>query len=370
MASDGWRTNSTVNALLFAQFGRFNVFQLLRLLSRKRDGDYGMAAWELGQRFRFRADLSTGFHGREISSLRPLDDTPPQGAERRARLHQRAPADQRIEVLTPNYCVAGVLGPLPAPFADWSRERARNREYAMRDFFDMYNQRLNVVRFELKFKQTPGLNNQPPEQTPMARHLASLMGLGQPLTAAQLPLPRRTWLALAGLLSNCRRSAPALAAVMSRYVGAAVGVTQLQGAWAQIEPEDRIGLARRNHSLGRLSVLGGRVWDQQARLRLDLAPLPYARFCGFLPGAGGASAGSHYADFVTLLSMMTDRQCDVEVRLQVQRATVPAAALTAQPQAGAGGYRGLLLGQTAWLAGAPDSAPPANGIAYLIARSA
>jgi type VI secretion system protein ImpH len=275
-------------------------------------------------------------------------------------------APEIIEIKTPDYCVASAIGPLPEPFTEWVRDQEKSREHAMAAFFDMFNQRLNVLRFEMKATQTLGLNNLPPEETQHAHYLASLMGLDQTEQAAPLPLPRRTWLAAAGLLANCRKSAPAVTQILSLFVGTKVTLTELVGAWQRIEEDDRIALGRANHALGQRSVLGRRIWDQQARVRIEIAPLDYAHFCTFLPPGLGKFAGasalpSHYHGFVALLRLLLDRLCDVEVRLQVRAETIPAGVLQEAPIEGS---RSLRLGQTAWLGSSSDA--DIRSVTYLV----
>lgn len=339
MATAGWRENGTLKTLVFKHYGRFNVFQLMRLLLRTQ----GQRA---EQRVRFRADLSAAFPGNEISQLSVRDD-------------------EVIEVSTPNFCIAGTLGPLPEPFTEWVRDLKRARAPVMEEFFNIFNQRMNVLRFQLKARQVPALNYLAPEETPHARYLASLMGMGQAELAVQMPLPRRAWLGIAGLLSNSRRSAFTVTHVLSLFLGEQVKLEQLVGAWQRIELDNRIALGQRNHRLGQQSVLGRSVWDQQARVRLIVAPLHYDDFCMLLPP--NAAELHMYAEsgalddpesvpifhrFVALMRFLLDRQCDCEVRLQAVGHTVPPSRLTAKAQPRAGGYWGLRLGQTAWLSGA------------------
>jgi type VI secretion system protein ImpH len=378
MASSGWRTNSTLSELVFEQYGRFNVYQLMRLLRWKPRGkgererqQVQLEAWNVEQRFRFRADLSAAFPGREISGLKiaPSKSQPRSPMARATSFRHPALAPEIIEIKTPDYCVASAIGPLPEPFTEWVRDQEKSREHAMSAFLDMFNQRLNVLRFQMKANQTLGLNNLPPEDTQHAHYLASLMGMDQSEQSdqsAQVPLPRRGWLAAAGLLANCRKSAPAVTQILSLFVGAKASMTELVGAWQRIEGDDRIALGRANHALGQRSVLGQRIWDQQARVHIEIAPLDYAHFCTFLPPGIGKFAGasalpSHYHGFVALLRLLLDRLCDVEVRLQVRAETIPAGALQDAPIAGS---RNLRLGQTAWLGSANNSG--IRSVTYLV----
>lgn len=353
MATAGWRTNRPLKELVFERHGSFNVFQLLRLLQWKQKQP-------AGQRLRFRADLSAAFPGREISGLALRYSSLARG---------NAQSEEQIEITTPNYCVAGTLGPLPEPFTEWVREQERARAHAMGDFFNIFNQRLNLLRFQLKARQTPGLSNARPEQTPHAYYLSALMGLGQPELAAQVPLPQRAWLGLAGLLTNCRKSASTVTHVLSLFLSVPVKLEQNVGAWQTIEADDRIALGLNNHRLGQQTLVGRRVWDQQARVRLIVSPLSYERFCLLLPPNAASGAAPYFNGFLSLLRLLLDRLCDCEVHLQALTGTIPPSKLTALPRPQADGYWGLRLGQTAWLNGKGKDgaqAQPARTATYLV----
>jgi type VI secretion system protein ImpH len=346
MASSAWRSGRTLKSL------RWRHAPARREEADEPDG------WDIAQRFRFRADLSAAFPGQEISGLKLARPMPPR---RSGRPRSITYANEVIEVRTPDYVVASTIGPLPEPYTDWVRMQEKLREHAMADFLDLFNQRLNVLRFEGKSRQTLGLNTLPPAETPHAHYLAALMGMGRPELAAQVPMPRRAWLALAGLLGKCRKSTPVLAHVLSLYLGEKVTPTEFTGGWQSIEENDRIALGRRNHGLGRTIVLGRRVWDQQARLRLEVAPLDYARFCQLLPPSERERLridtnddSAYFNSFVTLLRILLDRQCDCEVRLSVRAETIPPSAMQSRANEG---YRGLRLAQSAWLEGGARNMP-------------
>jgi len=348
MASIGWRANGPLRSLVFEHYGRFNVFQLMRLLLWQKAEDaarHGYVSTEerIARRVRFSADLSAAFPGREISLLQARD------ADGNALNAEQAAAGGVIKIGTPNFCIAGPMGPLPEPFTEWVRDLKRAREPAMEDFLNIFNQRMNVLRFALKSRQTLALNNAAPGETRYARYLAALMGMGQNDLARQVPLPRRAWLGLAGLLSNARHSAFAVSHVLSQFVGAKAELEQLVGAWRLFEPDDRIALGRDNHRLGRQTFLGRRAWDQQARVRLTVAALPYDDFCKLLPPNEEEESAPDFDSFVALMRLLLDRQCDCEVQLQADAATVPPRLLSAAPPPRSGRHWGLRLGQTAWL---------------------
>lgn len=319
----------SLNQFLARHFTRFHPFQLLRLLQRQ----IGPAPARNAAQVRFRASLGAGFPGHEFSSLRLAP-----GADG---------APDTVTIGTANFCVAGVLGALPEPYTEWLRDQQQLRAFASSDFLDIFNHRLNTLRFGLKQELLPEMSADRPEESAHAERLASLMGLGWPELANQIHLPRRTWLALAALLADRHRSAAHIAHAFRLVYGAEARLEQWQGAWRRIEPGDRIALGSRNTRLGQSSLLGRRVWDQQARVRLELSGWDYARACAVLPPEPRGAAVPGHRQLRNLVWLLLDRQFDCEVLVRIAPGSAPASVLTARPDRER--YWGLRLGQTAWL---------------------
>lgn len=317
MATQGWRTAGPLTGQLRSDYTDFDYYQLLRLLLAERGSGAGRRAMDAG--LRFGAELSAAFPGQEITGL--VDDG----------------AGKPIRIKTSNYCVAGIIGPMPEPFVEWLRARVRDGDRAMLDFFDLFNHRINTLRYALKACFNPGLNNARPEHTDNAAYLAAVMGLYQPGQADALPLPRRTLLAMAGLLGDRRRSAAMIERVLRLFTGVPVQVLQLRGGWAAIDTAQQIQLGRQNARLGGETPLGRRFWDPQGRIALRLTNLDHAAFCDLLPG------GDRHDGLVALIRHVTDRQVDCVVTLGLAEDVLPPVRLTGDPA-----RHGLRLGYTAW----------------------
>jgi type VI secretion system protein ImpH len=328
---------------LLAVYPRFNVFQLMRLLLLRAPRKHGHLA--PAPRVRFRADLSAAFPGREFSRLELL------GADVDG---QAGPELQEIHIHTPNFCITGPLGPLPEPFTEWLRDQSAQHRYATRDFLDIFNQRSSALRFEVKAAMLHELTGVAPAESRVGRNLACVAGMGASAQPRQVPVPERSWMALADMLGNRRRSAAGIVQLLSFLFGSPVKLEQWVGAWRPIEQEDRIALGARNQQLGRRSVLGTRVWDVQARLRITIGQLGYGSLCALLPPAPhDTRPAPGYEQFAGLLRLLLDRQCDCEVRLHAGEAPPPA---TLRARSARPGYIGLRLGQTAWLGQSGEAA--------------
>ena len=342
----------SLNRAIIGQYARFDVFQLVRLLQQKPGAQVG-GEWPVSLRLRFRADLRASFAGHEVTYLGLAKDMPAFRHEVRAG--QKLPA--RIELYTPNYCVASELGPLPEPFLEWVRDQERLGGHAMAAFLDVFNQRVHVLRHELKQRSLRTLDPALPGNTRYAAQLAALMGVALPAQQAQIPLPMRAWLGLAGVLVNTRRSAAVVAQVLSAYIGVPCRLQTMVGRWRDLEQSDRIALGKKRHALGQQSLLGSRTWDAHASVRLKVARLSYDAVGVLLPirpsHAGDAQPDAAHHGLVAMVRMLLDRRFDCDVELTLDSATVPPSRLQLPWR---GGGLGLRLGQTAWL-GTPTGAP-------------
>jgi type VI secretion system protein ImpH len=92
-----------------------------------------------------------------------------------------------------------------------------------------------------------------------------------------------------------------------------------------------------NNALGTQAVLGGRVWDQQAKFTLRLGPLSYEAFTQFLP------AGSAFRPLLHLTRFFAGQEHDFAVQLVLKAAEVP------RCQLGARGPQAPRLGWSTWL---------------------
>ncbi len=388
MAAIGRHRYRTVRDYLFQQYGDFDVFQLMRLLLSDTDPTRSLDA-----RLRFRADLSGAFPAREFTRVALLPGSTGDAAGGDAS----APRIRGVSIRTTNFCIAGVTGPLPESFTEWVRELASERETAMADFLDIFNQRANVLRYQVKQALTPGLNSRPPADTEVAGCLAALSGLADARLAARVPLPSRAWLGIAGLLANRRRPASTLVDVLGVALGAQVTVTENVGAWHDLDARDCCALGVRNHKLGHTLVVGRRVWDQQARLRIEIGVVDYEALRRLLPPNGtdqaaeagdtpapppdslgraaaqataaaarpaGGTAAPDYAMLCGLVKLLVNRLADCEIVLHVREASVPPVPLP-QPARGTDGTS-MRLGQSAWLAGRPAHPHASRPVRFLI----
>lgn len=339
-------TDRPLSERLDSRFGKYDFLQLVRVHLRPREP--GGSSLLPDEALRFRADLSAGFPGRNASALSWLPPREPRGLAHRAAVAAglASPAQPLLQITTPDFCVGSVLGPLPEPFLEWMRDLDALGQTGMRAFLDLFNHRLNVLRYNVRAQFEPGLNNEAPAHTLEAHWLACLMGIGSVDEAVQIPLNPRHWLGIGELLANTRHSAPGVVQVLRAHLGCPVKLVPLVAAWRPVERVDQQRLGQRR--LGQDTLLGRSVFDLQASVRIEVGPMPLARALTLLPALPlPGEDGAGFSALTALLRLMLDRRHDAELEIRVPERTIGQSHLVSAPVAG--GSSGLRLGQTAWL---------------------
>ncbi len=363
-ASDLSRRDLCLEDWLFAQPYTFELFQALRLLEQfaHSRSHSGVAAIPLGQgsdpsreAVRLRADAAFTYPSSEIAALDRGDPGPP-------------------ELTSHLFALAGTAGPLPDWVAELLLRQSQLRDFALRDFLDLFHHRILSLLYRAHIHHRPWLEPvQAPSHEPdtttrarnrMSQRLLALLGLGLPELQGRLGVGDAELLPYAALLWQKPRSLPSLERILAHALGVPVQIIPMLGRWLALEPSDYTLLGARatdelhpapsrgrNHALGRTATLGTRAWDFGGRFDLVLGPVPFAGLIDFLPGAAA------YLRLTTLVRLFSGPLPEVRLHLRVLTAEHPNAVLDGPP---ASSFTAA-LGQTTWLrplaprAGAPVS---------------
>lgn len=312
----------TVRDLLEREPHRFGFFQAVRLLQRlapERSPVGGYGAPE-AESVRFRAHASTTFPASEIQALELREDQPSS--------------------MTVNFMgLTGPTGVLPLQYTEFLRDRLRARDTTLRDFLEIFDHRLISLFFLAWEKYRLPVAFERGDEDAFRARLLSFLGLGMRGLQNRQDVPDATLPFEGGLLVMHSRPAIALEGVLRDYFGVPVEIEQFVGAWYPVEAAAQCELGEETEAacLGRGVVVGDEIWDGQARIRIKLGPLTLAQYEQFVPG------GSAYSQLRTWALFFTGLECDVEVRLILRRAEVPACELTESES------RGPRLGWTTWM---------------------
>lgn len=315
-----------VARLLRAEPWSFDFFQAVGLLERMRTGygavgRYGEPSREV---VRFAAHPSLTF--------------PPSS------IHTLTAESSEWKMVVNFFGLTGPLGVLPRLYTVAIQERARVKDYTLRDFLDLFNHRATSLfyrawtKYRVPVRYPGGMDDQ------VSQALLSLSGLGLPALQGRQEIADETFVWYSGLFGQQARSAVALEQIIEDYFGVPAEVEQFVGAWYRLDPELLCTFDETeepSEQLGLGAVVGDEVYDQQARVRVRLGPLSLVEYKRLLPG------GAAYRRLKQLTDFFSRRQIDFEAQLILRREEVPACELDpleAEP---------VRLGWTTWMKSRP-----------------
>lgn len=273
-------STSVVTELLRRDPAAFSFVQAVRLLrlAARQDGDApGHDTDDLGP-VRLRASTTLSFPLGEVESV------------------ETGGADGDITTLTvPFMGVTGPAGVLPQIYTQWLNEETTRHHTAMRDFLDLFHNRLLQHFYRASIKYRPLLRHEAGGHDlddPFSRIVLALTGMLGPGLHGRLPLDDRLFLFHAGHFSRSPRSAVALELLLSASFAAPVRVEQFQGRWQTIARQEQSRLPAPDQPqgqfcvLGRSVAIGERCWEMQGGVTITLGPVSGEEFQRFLPHGG------------------------------------------------------------------------------------
>lgn len=328
MATPGRGSNpavdfSEVEAQLLNEPYRFEFFQAIRLLERmmpdrKPLGRFTHPSEEVA---RVGAFPSLAFPASEIQSIDWPDDKPPS--------------------LAVNFMsTTGVQGALPHYYTTTVLARLRHSDRTLRDFLDLFHHRMISFFYQAWEKYRFAISYERDERDRFSHHLLDLIGLGTAGLQERLAIPDDAFLFFAGVFGQRPHSAHALELLLNDYFEVPFKVIQLVGGWFRLDETTECCIGERStpsEQLGLGAVVGGEVWNQQARARICIGPLELEQYLDFLPN------GTAFEPLRALLRFWTNDEIDFEVQLILKRKEVP------RCQLGGEGEGAPQLGWVTWM---------------------
>ncbi|HEX5870365.1 MAG TPA: type VI secretion system baseplate subunit TssG [Longimicrobium sp.] len=337
------RAANGVEEALYAHGGAFDFYQAVRLLEWTAGAGRGVGqgADPAREAVRFRAAVDLAFPASEVVAVeRPADGL--------------GPATMTVAFLG----LAGAHGPLPMPLTERVLERLAEGDTAGRDFLDLFHHRLVSLAFRIGRRMHPVLQDVFPEETETAEALWALVGLGTPETRGRMDgVDDRAFLARAGLLAGQPRSEAGLRGLLADHYGVPVTIEPLVGGWLRMPDDEwtRIGRTGAHRTLGTDAVLGRRVWDPQAAVRIRMGPLPLELYQSLLPGgrADKPKEGAGLTQLREMVRFYAGVETDFVLTLVLRAEEAPPTLLPP-----AGSPDAPRLGWTSWLRTVPLTADP------------
>ncbi len=238
-----------------------------------------------------------------------------------SQIHNLQWTEGRRPVLIVNFMgLTGAAGVLPIPYTEFILDRIRAKDRTIPAFFDIFNHRMISLFYQAWEKYRFAVAYERDKRDRFSRHIMALIGLGTGGLQNRQPVPDRSLLFYAGLLSMQARSATALEQLIADYFRVPVQVDQFVGAWYPLKKKDQCCFDESNSlstQLGFGVIVGDAVWDQQCRVRIKIGPLPVERYLDFLP------SGKAYDGLRAVTHFFGRGDVEFEVQLILKQEDVP-----------------------------------------------
>jgi type VI secretion system protein ImpH len=245
---------------------------------------------------------------------------------------------------------------LPAPYTEHLLALMREKNFAMTEFFDVFNHRLISLFYRGWEKYRFYIGFERGSEDAISPRLMDLLGLGAPGLAEELGIAEIACLSYFGLLGRHARPAESLRRILEDYFEVPVAIHQFAGAWRALPVENQTsltGFGGASERLGVGVVAGDEVFDQHGRIRIALGPMRFDRYLEFLPGRDANRELQAWFRFYA------NGNYEAEVQLILDRRDAPACEL------GDTGREQPRLGYVSWLKTRPLGRDPADAT-YLI----
>ena len=328
-------------ALLQSEPYRFGFFQAVRLLGLSAHANSADEFRPVGEDFspdeemvRFRALASHAFPASSIASMEGGGQG--DGEENR-----------QLQMVVTFMGFTGPSGVLPQHYTRMLIDRIRRRDFALRDFWDLFNHRIISHFYRAWQKNQFAISYEAAalkqRTDPFSLGLFSLLGQGTAGLRRRLEVDDEAFLYYGGQFARFPRSAISMECVIADHFGLPTRIRQFQGQWLSLNSQEQTRMPSSesslagNNQLGVSAIAGERVWSIESKFRIRFGPLNYQQFRRLTP------MGDRLLPLAQFVRRYIGRDLDFDVQLVLRRDQVPPCVLSGDP---AGGPR---LGWTTWI---------------------
>ena len=241
MAGTGRRSHSSLISRAFDAPQDFELFQMVRLLEALGAGEgrdlshppvdpVGQGVDPERAALKIRSSVPLGFASAEVLSVRR-----PRGGG-------------PVEMTQTLVGLTGPSGVLPHALSELVQMSVRERNFALREFFDVFNNRLSGLLYNAWAKYRPVIERERAAQlaTPATidHALKSLVGLGLPAMANRTKVGDHTFVFFGGLLARQGRSAVAIERALSGALSRSPALAASSLPMATTSPSSALSVLR------------------------------------------------------------------------------------------------------------------------------
>lgn len=189
--------------------------------------------------------------------------------------------NRRINISVTFPGLFGASGFLPHHYTELLIQRIQLKDFALKNFLDIFNHRMISLFYQSHEKYHFYLN---PKN--ITHIITCLTGVSKTIFEKNSSLAKENFLFYAAYFSHSKRSAKNLENMLADFFEISVAITPFQGKWISLSPSQWSRLSEKSNSwnqLGRNTVIGQKIWDEQSHFKITLGPLALHQFNNFLP---------------------------------------------------------------------------------------
>ncbi len=322
MGSAERQSGTSLKGRLSKEFYRFSFFKAVSLLENLFPGKkpLGKTLTPAEEAVRFSSKIGLSFPPSDISMLKHNDN--------------EMPVDMEVAFM-------GLIGPsgaLPHWYNEQAVERAYNKDFTLKAFYDIFNHRLISLFYLAWKKHKLSATYLPDGKDKISSCLLNLVGLGTRGLSELLDIPDKGMVYYySGLLSGPSQSAITIESALGYFAETTVNVQQFIEQLLPISKEDQTQIGGVNSQLGVNTVCGSYFYENKSKFRAKMGPMGYTNFQRLLPS--GDMLGSAFS----LVKYMVGIEYEFDVSLILKREEVPPCILGQKSPAPP------LLGWTTWV---------------------
>ena len=205
----------------------------------------------------------------------------------------------------------GPDGPMPLNFTEYVHERLINHhDPTVMQFLDVFHHRMVSLHYRAWASSKPTVSRDRPKRDRFGFYISSLIGIGGAAHRRRDHVPDEAKLYFAGRLGSQPRSAEGLQAIISDYFQVPARLVEFVGQWVSLPHRHRcrLGVSKLSGVVGANTIVGGRVYSVQQRVRVVLGPLNWNQFQRFLPVGRSFKRLADWMRLYTTLSVDWDAQ--------------------------------------------------------------
>ncbi len=221
-------------------------------------------------------------------------------------------------VQSPIMVLLGTGGAMPEPFTELVMYRNSIKDYSTSEFLDIFHHKFLSLFYLARKKRYQGLNWESADKSIVAKASNLLGSLGRGKKRNQ-EKGEVHWIRHVGLLCGVPRSMVGLLSLLKdRFGFDEIDGEQFVGCWYKLEPEDISVLDKSLKApiLGKNAVLGKKIWDQTAGIKLSIKNLSWNAVKKFSPG------GEEYLPMKKIIQRYLSRDIRVQVSLKPKKSQI------------------------------------------------